>query len=72
MKKVRVELDIVLEIDVDEQDEDKAMQIAEMTAISNLYDNYHGECILDNNADGIYMASAASRAIDCEEVEYDG
>ena len=71
MKKCRVELDVILEIDVDEQDEEKAMGIAENIAFDALTNNYTSENIFDNPNDGIYMASAGVRAIDCEEVDHE-
>lgn len=71
MKKVRVEMGIMMQIDVDEQDEDKAMTTAEAIAMQNLYDNYHSNCILDHLDDGIVMVSCGVVATDCEEVNYD-
>lgn len=71
MKKCRVELSVILEIDVDEQDDEKAMGIAENIAFGTLTNNYTSENIFDNAEDGIYMASAGARAIDCEEVDYE-
>ena len=71
MKKCRVQLEVILEIDVDEQDEEKALAIAEETAFADLYNNYTSECVLDNAPEGIYMVSAGVRAIDCEEVDYE-
>ena len=71
MKKCRVELAVILEIDVDEHDEDTAMAIAENTAFATLSNNYTGENIFDNANEGIYMASAGVRGIDCEEVDYE-
>ena len=71
MKKVRVELDVILEIDVDEQDEEQAMRIAEEAAMADLYNNYTCNCVLDNAPEGIYMANAAAKALDCEEVDYE-
>ena len=72
MKKCRVELSVILEIDVDgEKDDEKAMRIAEEIAMGTLKGNCRHYCdnIFDN--DGIYMANAACGAIDCEEVNYD-
>ena len=71
MKRVRVEMGIMMQIDVDEQDEDKAMAIAELIATQNLYDNYNSNCILDHLDDGIVMVSCGAVATDCEEVNYD-
>ena len=71
MKKCRVELSVILEIDVDEQDEDKAMALAENIAFDSLTNNYTCENIFDNADEGIYMASAGVRGIDCEEVDYE-
>jgi len=72
MKKARVQLEVVLEIDVDNtKDDDEAMKIAESIAIDTLYNNYTSECVLDNPEDGIYMASAGAVAIDCEDVDYE-
>jgi len=71
MKKCRVELAVILEIDVDEQDDDKAMALAENIAFGTLTNNYTSENIFDNADEGIYMASAGVRGIDCEEEDYE-
>ena len=71
MKKCRVELSVILEIDVDdEKDDDKAMKIAERIAMNTLTGNCRHYCDNIFDDDGIYMANAACRAIDCEDVDY--
>ena len=70
MKRIRVEMGIMMQIDVDEPDENKAMATAELIATQNLYDNYHSNCILDHLDDGIVMVSCGVVATDCEEVNY--
>ena len=72
MKKVRVQLEVILEIDVDDvKDDNEAMKIAESMAMGTLYNNYTSECVLDHPDDGIYMASAGAVATDCEDVDYE-
>ena len=71
MKKCRVELAVILEIDVNEPDEEKAMELAENIAFGTLTNNYTSENIFDDAENGIYMANAGCRAIDCEEVDYE-
>ena len=67
MKKVRVELGIILEINVDEPDEKYAMDLAENIAYDTLTNNYTSENIFDNADDGIRMVNASARALECEE-----
>ena len=69
MKKVRVELGIILEINVDEPDEKYAMDLAENIAYDTLTNNYTSENIFDNADDGIRMVNASARALECEEVD---
>ena len=70
MKKCRVELSVILEIDVDdEKDDDKAMKIAEQIAMNTLTENCRHYCDNIFEDDGIHMANAACRAIECEEEE---
>ena len=70
MKRCRVELSVILEIDVENDDDELALELAEEVALGSLNDRVTGRNIFDNADDGIYMASAGVSGIECEEVDY--
>lgn len=70
MKKVRVELGMVLTVDVDEQDEEKAMADAVEIIQGKVLEDYgNGRHIIED--DDVYMASFGIAVLDCEEVDYE-
>ena len=71
MRKCRVELSVILEIDVENDDDELALELAEEIALGSLNDRFTGQNIFDDPEYGIYMASAGVRSIDCEEVDYE-
>ena len=70
MRKVRVELDMILEIDVDEQDEElaeaEALTIARQKVLS---DCGNGRKFFED--EDVYMANYGAMVLDSEEVDYD-
>lgn len=71
MRKVRVEIDMVLEIDVDEQDEKQANAVALGIAMDKVFaDCGNGRKYFED--EDVYMANFGAMVLDSEEVEYDG
>ncbi len=70
MKKVRIELGMVLTVDVDEQDEEKAMADAVETIRSKVLED-HGNNRHVFEDDDVYMANFGITVLDCEEVDYE-
>ena len=71
MRRVRVELDMILEIDVDENDE----MLAETEALSIarqkvLADCGNGRKFFED--EDVYMSNYGAMVLDSEEVDYDG
>lgn len=71
MRKVRVELDMILEIDVDENDE----MLAEAEALSIarqkvLADCGNGRKFFED--EDVYMSNYGAMVLDSKEVDYDG
>ena len=70
MRKVRVELDMILEIDVDENDEElaeaEALTIARQKVLA---DCGNGKKYFED--ENVYMANYGAMVLDSEEVDYE-